>query len=170
MSLMARLTETCARTDLSNEYRGYFDCPTPNALLTLSPGLLNLVPLLLLLHPAAPVKLSAAIAGALGVLRTIIPALFVAISGGTVGISCAEASCVFETDYFVGVLFAGIALWDATAIALLVVLTRATAASLRQHLGRRYLFLGWAAAIPFALLVLCQILFVTATCLNGNCG
>src|SRR5688572_17415691 len=86
MAMMARLTEHCIRLDTSNQYRGYFSCPTGEALLTLSPGILNLLPLFLLFHPATVVKLSAAIAGTLGVLRTAVPAIGVAINGAMVEI------------------------------------------------------------------------------------
>lgn len=166
---MFRLTGSCARTDLTNEYRGYFTCPTPEALLTLSPGLLNLAPLLLLLHPAVRVKVSAAIAGALGVLRTAMPALAVALNGTMTGISCGGASCVFENDYFVGVTLAGIALWDISALALAAVLATATVASLRHGAGRLRLALWWMLSAPFMLLVPAQALYVTAMCLQGNC-
>jgi hypothetical protein len=89
MALMARVAEHCPRTDFSNEYRTYYNCPTSDVLMTLSPGILNLAPLLLLLYPAVAVRASEAIVGGLGVLWTAIPAIAVALSGNATGISCA---------------------------------------------------------------------------------
>src|SRR4051812_11791709 len=63
-------------------------CSTSDALLTLIPGIANLLPLAFLFSHFSEIRLEAGIASALGALRTAIPAVLLSFSGPTVTVQC----------------------------------------------------------------------------------
>ncbi len=74
-------TSNCQR---SGEYWEAWECPVGDVLPTLLPGLLNLVPFLWLLSPVRRTRYAAAVAGTLGAVRVVVPAIIYVASGTTV--------------------------------------------------------------------------------------
>jgi|GEM_PF-5224621 len=68
---------------LSLSTRNNWECPLENVLPTLLPGALNVVPFLWLLSRQRKVRYAALVAGSLGLVRVVVPAL-IYVAAGTV--------------------------------------------------------------------------------------
>jgi hypothetical protein len=138
-------------------------CSTSDALLTLIPGIANLVPLVFLLSRFSEIRLEARSASALGALRFAIPVMLLCFSGPTVTVQCGSFLPCFVSGNAVFSFLPGIFLWFVTyavLVGLLVVETRRSRAGGR---GKTALA-GWyfVAALPVLFPFACWTLALVA--------
>ncbi|MBI4496420.1 MAG: hypothetical protein HY689_00755 [Chloroflexi bacterium] len=81
LSLLVQALPSCVLLDAG------LGCPAPLVLLSLAPGLLNLVPFLWSRAPQQRTRTAALVAGTLGLLRLVTPVLLALVSGATVTVA-----------------------------------------------------------------------------------